>query len=138
MSGDIGNDTLLGGRGNDDLTGWLGNDVLTGGADADTFHYDFSNTASPNTDGHDRITDFTHGEDKLDIAVFHSGAEELAMFDTNHDDTINGSDAHSRVIGGALVLDVASAEGAGGFSTDSAATLTLTNVPYLVQSDFLL
>ena len=81
MSGDIGNDYApRRARERRYLTGWLGNDVLTGGADADTFHYDFSNTASPNTDGHDRITDFTHGEDKLDIARFHSGAEELAMF----------------------------------------------------------
>jgi Ca2+-binding RTX toxin-like protein len=62
LRGGPGNDTIDGGAGNDTLSGGHGADVLTGGAGADVFRIDGS---AKTLAGLDRITDFTHGEDKL-------------------------------------------------------------------------
>ena len=51
-------DSLNGGGGNDTLSGGKGNDTLTGGAGADTFIY---------SAGKDVITDYTAGEDKIEV-----------------------------------------------------------------------
>lgn len=72
MSGGDGNDTLTaaggadtldGGAGDDLLVGGRGSDVLTGGAGADTFMVQGRVTGQESD--LDRITDFTHGEDRL-------------------------------------------------------------------------
>ncbi len=52
---------LQGGSGNDILVSGAGADTLTGGAGADVFS--FSKPATPS----DRITDFTRGEDVIDL-----------------------------------------------------------------------
>ena len=56
------NDTLYGGAGADALNGGLGDDTLTGGADADTFYFN-------GAFGTDTITDFTDGEDTIDLTA---------------------------------------------------------------------
>ena len=56
-----GDDLLLGGAGNDHLYGSAGDDTLTGGTGWDTFEIG-------KTDGHDIITDFTPGEDIIDLS----------------------------------------------------------------------
>ena len=61
VTGGAGNDTLYGGAGNDTLTGGAGNDTLTGGAGNDTFVYG-------NGQGNDTITDYTAGQDVLQIS----------------------------------------------------------------------
>jgi Ca2+-binding RTX toxin-like protein len=63
LRGGKGNDTVLGGDGNDRLRGDQGDDLLTGGAGRDRFTFDLRG-------GHDTITDFTHGEDRLDFTNF--------------------------------------------------------------------
>ncbi len=64
LTGSRGDDTLDGGDGADRLNGGDGADVLTGGAGGDTFGVDkLAKTAA----GLDRITDFTHGEDHIDL-----------------------------------------------------------------------
>ncbi len=60
MSGGSGADALFGLAGNDVLSGDRGADVLTGGEGLDTFLF------IP-ADGSDRITDFTLGEDIIDL-----------------------------------------------------------------------
>lgn len=57
LRGEAGNDTLVGGGGADTLSGGRGSDLLTGGPGRDLFQL-----GGPDLD---RITDFTHGEDRL-------------------------------------------------------------------------
>ncbi len=67
INGGLGNDVINGGAGNDTIIGGLGDNTLTGGAGADTFQYMAGNT------GHDTITDFTLGTDKLDLSQLLQG-----------------------------------------------------------------
>jgi Ca2+-binding RTX toxin-like protein len=60
--GGAGAGTLIGGAGNDTLNGGAGDDTLTGGAGSDVFQFSAAGF------GHDIITDFTVGVDKLGIA----------------------------------------------------------------------
>ncbi|MFM6001598.1 MAG: DUF4214 domain-containing protein [Dolichospermum sp.] len=79
--GGAGNDSLTGGDGKDSLTGGAGNDTLTGGADSDNltggagndiFRYTALTDSNAGTlTGanltFDTITDFTKGQDKIDV-----------------------------------------------------------------------
>lgn len=86
LGGDEGNDTLFGGQGNDVVSGGtgndyisgdLGNDTLTGGEGADTFGFRYfahagqstPNASVPNGNvfGLDTLTDFTSGQDKIQL-----------------------------------------------------------------------
>ena len=71
LLGGAGDDVLLGGAGDDVLVGGAGDDLLTGGAGADTFVWRAGES------GTDRITDFTPGEDSLDLSDLLVGAEGL-------------------------------------------------------------
>ncbi|WP_434562939.1 retention module-containing protein [Pseudomonas sp. R1-6] len=62
IDGGLGHDVLNGGGGDDILIGGLGNNILSGGSGADTFQWQAGNS------GHDVITDFTPGLDKLDLS----------------------------------------------------------------------
>ncbi|MEM9153997.1 MAG: hypothetical protein AAGB13_03020 [Cyanobacteria bacterium P01_F01_bin.33] len=66
-----GDDILIGGRDRDVLSGGAGDDTLTGGLGVDTFVY------APDALGADVITDFTDGEDLLDVSAFSFGAADL-------------------------------------------------------------
>lgn len=61
LFGGLGDDSLAGGSGRDTIAGDAGDDVLTGGADADLFQFSVGS-------GHDRITDFQNGSDRLQLA----------------------------------------------------------------------
>ena len=62
-TGTDGADTLTGGAGDDTLTGGRGNDTLTGNEGADTFVFAADQ-------GDDTVTDFTDGEDLIDLSAF--------------------------------------------------------------------
>ncbi|TKG40678.1 VWA domain-containing protein, partial [Vibrio tasmaniensis] len=67
LRGGTGHDTLRGGSGDDILIGGIGNDILTGGSDDDIFK--FVDQGSGVRHGEkDTITDFTKGDDKIDIS----------------------------------------------------------------------
>jgi Ca2+-binding RTX toxin-like protein len=66
LRGQNGADTLDGGSGDDLLVGGPGADVMTGGADLDTFR--ISNFQSGTGAAADRITDFTSGDDIVDLS----------------------------------------------------------------------
>ncbi|MHC8378356.1 retention module-containing protein [Pseudomonas sp. MDT1-16] len=72
ISGGLGNDVLNGGGGDDFLIGGLGNNTLTGGSGADTFQWLKGNS------GHDVVTDFTPGTDKLDLSQLLQGENGTA------------------------------------------------------------
>jgi VCBS repeat-containing protein len=78
LNGGLGNDVLNGGAGDDILIGGPGNNTLTGGSGHDTFLYQAGNT------GHDTITDFNFGIDKLDLSQLlqgeHGDANSLENF----------------------------------------------------------
>jgi Ca2+-binding RTX toxin-like protein len=62
VSGGTGIDNINGGDGDDSITGGAGNDFLTGGSGIDTFIW------LEGDSGVDEITDFTVGEDVIDIS----------------------------------------------------------------------
>jgi len=64
LHGGAGTDTLIGGSGSDRLNGGAGNDTLTGGGGADVFVLNYQ-------PGHDVVTDFQDGTDKIDLSAFH-------------------------------------------------------------------
>ena len=72
INGGLGNDMLNGGGGDDFLIGGLGNNTLTGGSGADTFQWLKGNS------GHDVVTDFTPGTDKLDLSQLLQGENGTA------------------------------------------------------------
>jgi VCBS repeat-containing protein len=88
ISGGMGNDVLNGGGGDDYLIGGLGNNTLTGGSGADTFQWLKGNS------GHDVITDFTPGTDKLDLSQLLQGENgTAASLDDYLHFTVSGSGA---------------------------------------------
>jgi Ca2+-binding RTX toxin-like protein len=59
--------TLNGGIGNDRITGGLGKDTLVGGVGADTFVFNTISDSTTVSTTWDIITDFTRGQDKIDL-----------------------------------------------------------------------
>ncbi len=78
LQGDTGADALVGDIGDDTLVGGGDSDSLTGGAGADRFVFNFV------SEGVDQITDFTLGEDVIDLSAIFFGqgvtAANLANF----------------------------------------------------------
>ena len=68
LRGDAGNDLLQGDAGIDRLTGGAGADRLTGGADRDIFIFRAIADSGTTAATQDRITDFTAGEDRLNLS----------------------------------------------------------------------
>ncbi|MFM5994700.1 MAG: calcium-binding protein, partial [Dolichospermum sp.] len=108
LTGGTGNDTLTGGAGNDSLIGGAGSDNLTGGAGNDIFRYTALTDSNAGTlTGEnltfDTITDFTKGQDKIDVtglgfaSVFNAQAAVNGTGQTQLNDTV--LDAVSGVIG---------------------------------------
>ncbi|WP_316015501.1 hypothetical protein [Roseobacter sp. HKCCA0434] len=93
-------DTLSGGDGDDVLNGGLGDDAMQGGAGADVFVF------SQASGGHDRITDFTAGEDLLyftDETVF--DLAEIAITDTAEGVLLSWHRGNSQVLLDGLVAE---------------------------------
>ncbi|MBH3423019.1 retention module-containing protein [Pseudomonas gessardii] len=98
ISGGLGNDTLKGEGGDDLLVGGPGTNTLTGGPGADTFQYLAGNS------GHDVITDFTVGSDKLDLSQLLLGENATSA---SLDDYL-----HFKVLGGTTTIDISAVAGA--------------------------
>jgi Ca2+-binding RTX toxin-like protein len=81
LDGGRGHDVLLGGLGNDILIGGLGQDTLTGGIGNDVFKFKLRTESAINKAFSDTITDFSKGEDKIDLSVI-DGFSETSANDT--------------------------------------------------------
>jgi parallel beta-helix repeat protein len=68
LVGTAGADVIDCGAGNDTVDGGAGKDTITGGTGADVFHFTNASDSS-DVKGQDTITDFTIGEDKIDVSA---------------------------------------------------------------------
>lgn len=68
LRGLSGNDVLDGAANSDTLTGGNGRDIMTGGTSADTFDFDFLSEMGKTSTTRDRISDFKHLYDKIDLS----------------------------------------------------------------------
>ena len=76
LDGGPGDDRLYGGQGSDRLAGAAGDDRLVGGPGADVF------VVAPG-EGQDTVTDFTDGEDRIDLTAFGlAGIDDLTVATT--------------------------------------------------------
>ncbi|MDP3860013.1 MAG: M10 family metallopeptidase C-terminal domain-containing protein [Phaeovulum sp.] len=73
IQGGAGSDQLFGGAGNDTLIGGAGFDILTGGLGADSFVFAPGDSGTAEA-APDLITDFTPGEDRIDLRAFGQGS----------------------------------------------------------------
>ena len=64
-----GNDKLNGGAGGDHITGGKGRDIMTGGSGADDFDFNSAKEMGRTSSSRDRITDFKHGTDNIDLST---------------------------------------------------------------------
>ncbi len=94
LNGGTGNDTLYGGTGNDILYGGIGTDKLEGGADNDTLwggaerdiltggggqdRFSFASKSESSNTVYDYITDFTPGQDKIDVSMIDANTKTSA------------------------------------------------------------
>ncbi|MEH0344009.1 VCBS domain-containing protein [Vibrio cholerae] len=95
LDGGVGKDTLYGGSGNDTLIGGLGDDILTGGSGEDLFKWvdgDLDNSK-------DRITDFTIGQDKIDLSdLFSDETRTLDQLLNSHVIEITDKGQNSEIV----------------------------------------
>ena len=92
LRGHQGADVIKGGAGDDQIIGGSGNDILEGGAGNDTFIFDHTNNAG------DIITDFTVGEDILDLrevmlVAGQTAAVNMVQAGTGTEVWLNGTDS---------------------------------------------
>ena len=128
LSGDNGNDTLIGSAGDDTLNGGAGNDAANGGAGNDTVNGDAGNDQLAGGLGNDRIdggdgNDFVNGDAGDDSLIGANGNDTLKGADGNDtldgqagNDNLNGMAGNDSVLGG-VGLD-ALAGGAGNDTLD--------------------
>ena len=98
LAGGKGADTLDGGAGNDTLDGGHGADVLTGGAGNDVFEIDGPAKALTDLD---RITDFTHGQDRIVFDDAPVATAANVVTDTAVDFKTALADANAKMAAGA-------------------------------------
>ena len=95
LTGSAYGDVLTGDDGNNWLTGDQGDDVLSGGAGDDRFIFDRNN-------GDDRITDFTDGEDRIDLGDFSLSGFGALTLSSEADGVMIDLTAHG---GGTILLE---------------------------------
>ena len=94
LRGNSGADVLDGGAGGDCLVGGKGDDLLTGGAGGDTFMFG-------GRFGTDRVTDFTDGEDLLDLRALRLSGFDDVRGSAQQD----GADVRLELSKGTIVLE---------------------------------
>ncbi len=81
LQGNLGNDKLKGGDGDDVLNGGAGKDVLTGNTGADVFVFSALTHSVTSAATEDTITDFTQGDDVINLAAIDANHNNAASND---------------------------------------------------------
>ncbi len=138
LKGLIGNDILLGLAGNDILFGGLGKDKLTGGPGNDLFDFNTPGESGLLTGNRDTITDFTRGQDQIDLAGIDANtaaAGNQAFGSVTTGGPFSGNFASP----GDLYFDTVNGILYGNTDSDGAAefSIVLTGITDLVMSDLI-
>jgi Ca2+-binding RTX toxin-like protein len=154
LSGGDGNDFFDGGDGNDALSGGDGNDVFDGGSGNDTFNGGAGRDVMTGGNGNDRfvfasgdfalgpvfdeITDFKHGQDKIDLTAIDANIstpanDAFALIGTNSFTNVAGQLRYlANGAGGVIVQGDTDGDGIADFN------LTVAGLATLTTSDFVL
>jgi Ca2+-binding RTX toxin-like protein len=145
LSGFAGDDVLVGGVGNDVLDGGSGSDQLAGGHGADLFAFNFDDVVLelPLPDvteafirlglGHDTVTDFELGTDRLQLAGSHVGVltvAELEQYLRLFEQDVDGDGTLDTVIRADFVSPFS-----GVHYTDAESSITLVGVSGATLAD---
>jgi Ca2+-binding RTX toxin-like protein len=139
LFGNDGKDILLGGAGDDHLDGGKGNDILDGGSGNDSLTWgkghDSFVFAPIGTDGmpggNDVISDFVHGEDRVDLTAFHTDLS--ALFGTHEAHPLHHGDAITN--SGPITI---AADGHDTVLSFVGGSIRVVGVDHLQASDFIL
>ncbi|MCE7798306.1 right-handed parallel beta-helix repeat-containing protein [Sphingobium sufflavum] len=132
LLGGAGNDILIGGAGNDVLEGGLGSDIMTGGAGNDIFRFRVAEKGVV-----DIITDFTRGQDKIDLnaidaKIATTANEAFTFIATNAFHNVAGELRYEVANGNATIMGDVDGDGVADF------IITARGVTTLTASDFAL
>ncbi|HKX44861.1 MAG TPA: Ig-like domain-containing protein [Burkholderiaceae bacterium] len=124
VEGGLGNDSLSGGNGNDVLIGGKGNDTLTGGNGADVFKWSLADQGTTASPAADTINDFDNSSsgDKLDLRDLLVGEHSDAGNLANY--------LHFTSSGGNTIISISSSGAFNGsnYATATDQTITITGV----------
>lgn len=112
-------DIFIGGDGDDQIRGFAGYDLFTGGAGSDTYNWEISDLVKGKKFyGSDTITDFTVGEDSLDLSAFTAAFASSPIDDiVKMQETANGTMVSVKI--GSTFYDLVMLEGVQGISASS-------------------
>jgi Ca2+-binding RTX toxin-like protein len=132
LDGGAGNDVIRGGTGDDVIIGGAGIDQMSGGKGSDVFVFN-AVTDSPAGTGRDAISDFTRGQDKIDLSaidadLIHDGHQSYLFVGAN---AFSGTAGELRFSSGLLQAD-ANGDGV----ADVEIAIRLTSGSSLSLSDF--
>jgi serralysin len=130
LLGGADNDVLDGGKGNDILNGGSGNDILTGGKGNDMFVFTPVDTDGLSA-GNDVITDFVHGEDKIDLTAFNTNLSELFG---DHDGHANHQNGGGNQNPGPIKITT---DGNNTVLSFEGGSITIENVTHVQANDFI-
>ncbi len=99
----LGDDVIKMGAGNDTTSGGGGVDKMSGGTGAD--HFEYYLVSESTGDGYDTITDFTAGEDKIDLLYSVYGVDETVEA-AKFGKIAHAADADHLQAGDAVLVDV--------------------------------
>lgn len=129
LLGGAGNDIFDGGAGNDMLESGSGNDIMTGGSGNDIFRFRTADFAEYSVD---RITDFTRGEDRIQLNLVDLGGGHFNFIGNSKFHQVAGELRYQVNKGDAYVMGDINGDGKADFS------IKLDHVTKLAASDFIL
>ena len=137
LRGYNGSDTLNGLGGDDVLAGGMSRDFLSGGAGNDTFDFNFARETGPTATTRDVITDFTRGQDHIDLKTIdsnthQSGNQSFHFIGTQGFHHNEGELRYRAVASGVIVQGDTNGDGRADFS------IHVDSLAALVKSDFIL